>query len=302
MDKKEFYDKIKRNISIVEYAASIGYTPIRVGRYYTLKEHDSVRIDIEKNCFWQNSTGESGSIIDFALTFTTYSMKDVLEQFELILNGTIGFQTHIMQDELPKFGNTVKDFKLPEAANNIRNIYAYLCNRCIDKRVFTEFMKRHLLYQDTHNNCVFVAYDNDGKAAYAMLRGTNTYKTFKGDVPGCDYGCAFAVYNNSDTLVVCESPIEIMSLMSIFLTKNIAMQTYDYISLSGIFKHEALFKRVEKNTYQRIILALNNDGPGKMVTKELYEKLENVGCNVKVAFPKAPDWNDQLCLMKGRKE
>lgn len=72
LTKSEIYDEIKRQISIVDYAQRMGYTIEQKGRYYSLKEHDSVRIDPERNCFWRNSgigKNTSGSIIDFAAEF-----------------------------------------------------------------------------------------------------------------------------------------------------------------------------------------------------------------------------------------
>ena len=46
--KRQFADQlrqIKSQVSIIEYAQIMGYTPIRKGKYYSLKEHDSVIID-----------------------------------------------------------------------------------------------------------------------------------------------------------------------------------------------------------------------------------------------------------------
>lgn len=52
MTSKEKFDWIKENISIVDYASSIGFTPVRKGKYYSLKEHDSIIIDTHKNVYW----------------------------------------------------------------------------------------------------------------------------------------------------------------------------------------------------------------------------------------------------------
>ena len=89
MTSKEKFDWIKENISIVDYASSIGFTPVRKGKYYSLKEHDSIIIDTHKNVYWQNSIsgygkciGEMGSIIDFAMKFCNMSFYKVIRQFE----------------------------------------------------------------------------------------------------------------------------------------------------------------------------------------------------------------------------
>ena len=62
---------IKRDIRITEFAQPRGFTLLRAGSEVTLKEHDSVRIDPEKNLFVRNADREtSGSIIagpDFQL-------------------------------------------------------------------------------------------------------------------------------------------------------------------------------------------------------------------------------------------
>lgn len=78
-------EKLK-DISIVDYARQIGFTPIKVGRYYSLKEHDSVRIDTSRNVFFRNSTGEKGSIIDFVMAMRGISLGAAIKE----LNGNLG--------------------------------------------------------------------------------------------------------------------------------------------------------------------------------------------------------------------
>lgn len=71
-EREDIYTKIKQDIQILDYAAIHGMKLQRVGRYYTLQEHDSVRIDPDRNCFWRNSgigVTTTGSVIDFATAF-----------------------------------------------------------------------------------------------------------------------------------------------------------------------------------------------------------------------------------------
>ena len=42
MTKQEKFKRIREEISIVNYASRSGYTIVRKGKYYSLKEHDSV--------------------------------------------------------------------------------------------------------------------------------------------------------------------------------------------------------------------------------------------------------------------
>ena len=72
LGKDEIYDRIKREVNTRDYAGTHGIELQRVGRYYTLKGYDPVRIDPDKNCFWRNSgIGQTttGSVIDFANAF-----------------------------------------------------------------------------------------------------------------------------------------------------------------------------------------------------------------------------------------
>ena len=57
------YQIIKEQIRIIDYAPRLGFTVKRKGKYYSLKEHDSVIIDPEKNCFWRNSVPTIGTAI-----------------------------------------------------------------------------------------------------------------------------------------------------------------------------------------------------------------------------------------------
>ena len=69
MDKKERREAVK-TFDLVKLAEMFDYTPIPVGRhYFTLKEHDSVRINIVKNTFVQYSTGKGGDPVSFLMTF-----------------------------------------------------------------------------------------------------------------------------------------------------------------------------------------------------------------------------------------
>ena len=64
---------IAKTADLVDVAASLGYTPKRIGKYYTLKEMDSIRIYNRSHWFrWsrQYDKGHNGgSQIDFLKEF-----------------------------------------------------------------------------------------------------------------------------------------------------------------------------------------------------------------------------------------
>lgn len=171
MDKQEVYRMIKEQVKIVDYASRMGFTVVRRGRYFSLKEHDSVIIDPEKNCFgeipsWEpdGAIGKGGSIIDFVLEFTNSSLHEVLKELsQEVFTGS--------GDQLPTFQKRKKpmvkeELMLPAEDSHMHNVYAYLLKtRKIKKEVVQFFVNRKMLYQDIHKNCVFVSYDSEGKAS-----------------------------------------------------------------------------------------------------------------------------------------
>ena len=155
MTSKEKFDWIKENISIVDYASSIGFTPVRKGKYYSLKEHDSIIIDTHKNVYWQNSIsgygkciGEMGSIIDFAMKFCNLSFYEVIRQFE----GDIPRDSQCQVRKEKRISD--KTLKLPAKDANMRKVYAYLIKtRNIKPDVVQFFVDNKMLYQDKNGNC-----------------------------------------------------------------------------------------------------------------------------------------------------
>ena len=260
-------ERIKNEVSITDYARYMGFTILKKGSYYTLKEHDSVMISLKRKKYWQNSNpsdsaafGEGGSVIDFAMNFGGYSRDEAIKQ--LISFGNIRFDNEpIQQTQKVDIPESV-ELKLPATDDNERNVFAYLIKtRGIAKDVVTELMKRKMIYQDKHKNCVFVGYDsnNKNKPVYACLRGTNTYKKFQGDVQGCDYSKGIYVQNGSEKLVVAEAFIDAMSIMTI---NGKDWKKYDYIALGGTGKYEAIKTYLDKGKTKKLLIATDNDKGG----------------------------------------
>lgn len=320
-EKQELYRRIKEEIKIGDYAYEIGLTPVtRTGnRYMTLREHDSVRIDMEKNCFWRNSVpgkgksiGKGGSVIDFALEFTENSLAEILSDFESRLeNREYGLnqsksETHLQGIEKKTSKKKVEGLVLPPAASHMRNVFAYLTkSRFIEKNVVQEFVDKKMLYQDQKNNCVFVAYDythpdKQNEPVFVAIRGTNTEHRFLGDAEGSDYEKGFYINNLSDSVIITESVIEAMSVMSVLQQRGMDYHEYNYLALSGTGKGEPIKTITEQcPKFERYIFAMNNDKAGILATKKYAEFLRNelkVESELKSWRPKTAgfDWNDEL--------
>lgn len=290
-------EEIKK-ISITEYARQMGFTPVKIGSYYTLKEHDSVRIDPRKNIFFRNSTGDRGTVIDFVMAFKGVSCGEAIKLLcdEIELPKVYKEQNSVPQKK--------KELILPAKARNMKNVFAYLVKtRCINQKIVQEMVDRDMLYQDERNNCVFVSRNENGKSVFATVRGTNTDKKWVGDVSGCDYSHSFFIDNCSRNLIVTESVIDAMSMMDIKEQKGENHQEYNYLSVSGLGKsREALGYHLGKTLYDIVFLAFDNDDKGREIAKEMKKYIESINQDISVSMPipeAAKDWNEELQKEKG---
>ena len=291
-------DQIKR-ISIVDYAEEIGFHPYKIGHYYSLKEHDSVRIDPDKNIFVQNSTGAGGSVIDFAMTFQGMDLKRAIR--------TLGGKTATgsVQERKDPDPETRKekigDLKLPEKDSTMKNIFAYLIKtRGIDQTIVQEMVQRKALYQDIHKNCVFVSRDDSGKPVFACIRGTNTYKKFVADAFGCDYSYGLFLPNGGDRLIVTESAIDAMSVMNLLEIGGTDHKAYDYLALSGCGKTEVIETHLRNHYYRIVDLCLDADEAGRKAAKALSVRIKEISkAAVYTELPgNEKDYNDVLKQVK----
>ena len=300
-------DLIKEQISIIDYAKQSGFTVVRKGRYYSLKEHDSIMLDPRKNCYWQNSVsgsgrsiGKGGSVIDFAVNVNNLDLAAAIAELEKQLinpNEFVPRKKEIIEKKVPG------ELKLPKPDTNMRKVFAYLIKtRCIAGTVVQEFVDRKMLYQDIHGNCVFVAYDFEKpeKAVFATMRGTNTYKPFYGDVSGCDYDKCFFVDNNSETICITESVIDAMSIMTMTLMD---VEKMNYLVLAGVGKWKCINNYLQNGRFKKVVIAVDNDEKGREAKELIWNYMDENFSNIqksKVLPPQkqGKDWNSVLQTMK----
>lgn len=295
-------EKIKQNIKIEEYARFLGYHTKKIGRYYTLKEHDSVRIDPEKNIFIRNSIGVGGSIIDFVMHFEGLDFKSAVRK----LSNKVPIDKSYKKESIKKIEKKDENeviLTLPKKDKSMKNVFAYLIKkRCIEQKIVIDMVHRKFLYQDIHKNCVFVSRDDNGKLKFISLRGTNTYKKFIADAIGCDYSYGLFLGNNADKLVITECAIDSMSIMSLLYLNEKDYLDYDYLSLSGCGKAEAVvMNQIMKHSYKDIFLCLDNDEAGLKTSSEIYKNVKLKINNIKIhtVIPKhGKDFNDELIELR----
>lgn len=298
-------DAIKQNISILDYAQQqLGYTPERVGNQYALKEHDSVRINVEKNIFYRHSTARGGSIIDFVMEFEGLSQGEAIRK----LRGCLAPGSRARAPAHTTFSNPKQEKKveLPEAHNGrFSRVFAYLTkSRGIDNEIVAAMIKRKALYEDKRHNCVFVGYNEKNEAAFGCLRGTNTQtdKPFRGDCTDSDKAIGWYIGHNSKSLVVVEAPIDAMSFMTMLKLHGKDYRQYDYLAIGGMC-NESLpyhFGRLPRGQIQTVFLAVDNDKKGVMARTAYRNQLQKLGYTGRVLdkIPLSKDWNDDLNSLK----
>lgn len=249
--------------SLTQLASCLGYTPQKVGKYYTLKEMDSLRIYNDRTWYrWSQSGNRTGGTqIDFLLEFG--NANTVPEAVHQLLNLQGISPEYRASSKISDYSSEKKEFVLPERAQSYRIAYAYLIKtRGLSKEVVDFFVKNKLMYEDNqYHNLIFVGRDASGTIKFATKHGTrDAYgKKFKGDVEGNDKNYGVNIVNKeSDVLKVFEASIDCMSYMDI---------TGDYTSnklILGMVEDNPLKTFLKENpNIKRIDFCLDNDKAAK---------------------------------------
>lgn len=298
---KKIESRIKEEIPIADIAREMGFSVVKKGRYLSLKEHDSVIIDTERNCFWRNSRsgrgssiGRGGSVIDFVVEFSTLDSKEATRDLAQRLTGvSVTLSSHKVPVQKATYEK--KELELPAPAQHMRNVFAYLTkSRYIEPDVVQEMVSRKILYQDQRHNCVFVSRNADQKPVFACLRGTNTFQRFLGDLEGCDYEHCFHIDNQASKLIITESPIEALSYMSLLQKAGKDYHQYDYLALAGTGKYAAAMYHYQQKGYEELVIGTNNDEAGRMANAAIHQLFQEIPVTLVDQYPEQNDWNDEL--------
>ena len=260
-------------VSLTSLAKSMGYTPVRQGSLWTLKEMDSLKIHNDKSWYrWSgrgNRTG--GSQIDFLMEFGgVTSAAEAIQQL-LEFNGE-HIQEVYAENNVEKTKPT--EFKLPAPNKDQRRLFAYLIKtRGISHEIVQYFVHNKLIYEDAaHHNIVYCGRDPEGVIKYAGLRGTADYngRTFKMDVPGNDKNYGVNIVNkNSSVLKVYEAVIDCMSYMDMYKD----MESNKLVL--GMVEDNPLVQFLKDYSHiKTIVFCLDNYEVDKAAKKALFGDLE----------------------------
>lgn len=288
--------RMAKSVDLVDVARSLGYTPKKLGRFYTLKEMDSMRI--YDHCNWFRFSGKcesgrnGGSQIDFLREFAGLEVKDAV--FWLLDFAGVSHDNQDLDKEISRHivksdsseDSKDKHFCLPKPALDNNRIISYLNKeRGISISTIDYFIRKGIVYESQkYHNVVFLGNDKDGVTRFVSQRGIydKDGRSFKCDVAGNDKRYGFSISNeDSKNIVVFEAAIDLMSYVDIF-------QDYDSNMLAlGMLADAPLEMFLSEHPgITTISFALDNDEPGENAYKDLFEKYKDRGYKVgKIKIP-----------------
>lgn len=305
------------DISLCSVASSLGYTPVRAGAHYSLKEMDSLIIYNDRT--WNRWSGKGningGTQIDFLMEFGGVDSAPEAIKWLLDYKGSPVHENIVRKHQFESnqpFSEEKKEMVLPPKNENFRRLYAYLIQtRGLSQEVVSDFVHRKLIYEDAiHHNIVFCGYDPQGAIRYAGMRGTaDLYgKKFKMDVKGNDKNYGVNIVNkDSVDLCVFESVIDCMSFIDLFHNEPNVNTNINMLVL-GMVEDNPLAQFIKDYDHiKNIHFCLDND---EAACKALYgkngnlanpmadglvKKYETLGFNVNVIEPPSgKDFNEAL--------
>lgn len=306
---KEQVDEAK-NIDLVEFTKDNGFIVKEEGSAYRITDFDGGLYVFKKNQnntsgFYWHKYNLKGNAIDFCKTILK---DDYLKAIGRLLNYKNG-SVQSLDSMKPVFDNnlsvqsldTKKTFILPERDHQIKQSYSYLIHtRKISKNIVDLCIKNGIIRQfrkDKFTYVGFIGKDKNNKPKYLMLRSTLTGSSYKQEYENSNKEYGFKIFdkdnlqNNKVNIHIFESPIDLLSYMTIYPGKDIKDNVY--LSMGGI-SDKALKRFIEdyKPNINEIKICFDNDEAGQTNAnkiKDIYSEY-----NVLIQKPVYKDYNEDL--------
>lgn len=283
---------LANSVNIISYALSLGYPVKQVtSRSYKINGYGGLYIHSNGQKWNWFSQNKGGGAIQFVMEMENKSWVDAVKTLIGKMDEIIKYEPpEVIEDEDKK-----GEFILPEKNTTFKHIFAYLINsRGIEKEIVYEFVRNHKLYENKYGSCVFVGYDKEKVPKYASIRSTNTIgKSFRCDVKNSDKSYTFCYEGKNDTVCVFESPIDIMSYLTLIKMHNINNFENNCISLGGVSDKALDYYLNENPNIKKIMLCLDNDEAGHFACDQIFNKYKDEYEIVRHK-PKRKDFNEDL--------
>lgn len=285
---------------ILEVAKRLGFTPIRCGRVYRDKVHDSLIFFEHTDSYYRYSQKEGGNIYNLVMNTLNCDFKtavEFLKKENIVLDNTFENQKNeVIEDR--------KFIKFPKHNINADKMIDYLHNtRKINKSVIFDLINRKIIYEDINHNLCFIGKNIDNKIKNIQRRSLIN-KEFS-TVSGSSKKYPFLIENNNSSLVITEGEIDTISMYELFGKKH------TYLALSGL-SDSGLINFIKERNLNNIVvnLCLDNDEPGREATKRIIKNLSSIDRKIIIKDISSKiyikdsikDTNDLLRMYKAKKE
>lgn len=198
-----------------------------------------------------------------------------------------------------------REFSPPEHDISPKRVMAYLIKtRGIDPEIVKAMIQQKMIAEDSvHHNCLFFGRDENGMIRSCALRGSTDLK-FRGEAPGGDKSCTFAMVGHNDVLRLFESPIDAMSHAT--FTKLLGKDwTADHrLSVNGSGNYESINRYLANHTeIKSVWFCYDSDQAGRdgaeASSSRIFEDFPDRELSVMSCSPvKNKDWNEALQLYR----
>lgn len=299
-----------KHASIKNYLESIGEKVLKSGSEYMWEKHDSVKF--RGHVFYRHSNPEQkGDAIQFLMEFFNFSYQDavitLLDGKYMATRNTTALEAAAVPT--PRHFNS-KKIIMPvqntdkQGTPDNKRLYGYLCQyRKIDKSVVDYFVRRRLIYEEhEHHNIVYIGKDKTGAIRFAAVKGTSSYKPFKGDIRGSNKLFCFRHIGSTDVLYVFEAFIDLFSYITLYQL-DLPWHTFNYLAISGLSVDVMKRFLIDYPHIKRIVVCTDNDfnssdgiNHGQQFAYLIQDYFSN-SYDIRIDKPYLKDWNE--ILMKG---
>ena len=220
-----------RSANLAEYFQSHGYDCELRNKELHIKGYGGFYINTETNawhCFSKSENNGGRNAVNCLMEMLGMDFKTAVSELS-----SYSYSHPISYEPTVKPPPEKHELQMPERADTMRNVFAYLCQtRKIDGKLVEGLIRDGLLYQDKFGNAVFVHKNESGEIVGAELQGTNSYKRFKGVAAGT-LDSVFSVKIGQPTKAyVFESAIDLLSFKQ--LANQEKIQNSILVSMAGL--------------------------------------------------------------------
>lgn len=273
----------------------------RVGKEYKLiyndasGKHDSITVC--GNRWYDHKNQVGGDPVKFLREHYGMSYQEAMLE---LLGGERSAALEIISAKNRNNVPPKKEFKLPDANDDMRRVFAYLTKqRFIAPNIISFFAHQHKIYEDKeHHNAVFVGTDENGVPRQASLRSTISFgNPFRITVSGSDTKYSFSHFGESGRLFVFEAPIDMLSFITLYQKD---WKDHSYIAMNGVYENAVLEALKCHSNLNEVVLCTDNDVGGIDAAERLRDILHENGYSKTFRITsRNKDFNEDLKELHG---